>query len=245
MKKNEWFKTWFNSPFYHILYQHRDFDEAEKFIAKILDELAPPKEAKIMDLACGKGRHAYFIAKQGYEVLGLDLSPESISYAQQHFRLDNLRFDVHDMRDVYHKGNFDFVLNFFTSFGYFDTLDDNRKVLAALDQVLKPGATLLIDFLNTYKAEANLVAEEIKSIHSIDFHLKRQIKDGFILKDILFSYKGEDYAFQERVQALTLADFEDLIEGTHFRIDRCFGNYDLDSYNEQTSDRLIVVFKKE
>ena len=244
MKKNEWFKTWFNSPFYHILYQHRDLDEAEAFISTVLDEFTPPKEAKIMDLACGKGRHAYFIAKQGYQVYGLDLAPESIQYAKQHFSLNNLHFYVHDMRDKFGEHNFDYIFNFFTSFGYFENLADNRKVLESMDSMLKPGGTVLIDFLNVPKVVAHLVPEEIKTLDGIDFHLSRKIQDGFIYKDIKFSYEEQNYAFQERVQALGLDDFKSLIKHTNFSLDSYYGNYYLEPYNEEIADRLIIVLKK-
>ena len=79
----EWFESWFNSEYYHILYKNRDYAEAEKFISRLMDFLCPKPDAKFVDIACGKGRHAIFINKLGYDVVGYDLSEESILEANK------------------------------------------------------------------------------------------------------------------------------------------------------------------
>ena len=78
-----WFKEWFNTPYYHILYKDRDFVEAENFIRNLTQDLQLSKDSKIIDLACGKGRHSVFLQQLGYEVLGVDLSEESIEHNKQ------------------------------------------------------------------------------------------------------------------------------------------------------------------
>lgn len=78
----EWFATWFNTPFYHVLYNNRNFDEAEDFIQNLMQHLDLPKDSNVMDLACGKGRHSVFLNKLGYDVTGLDLSENSIDAAK-------------------------------------------------------------------------------------------------------------------------------------------------------------------
>src|SRR5690554_6977454 len=83
LKKEEWFKTWFDTSYYHILYQNRDFEEAERFITNLLDYLKLPGSANCLDLACGKGRHAVYLNKKGLKVTGLDLSENSISEADR------------------------------------------------------------------------------------------------------------------------------------------------------------------
>ena len=83
MSVREWFKEWFNSPYYHKLYFERDEKEAQQFIQRLLDLLSPQKEARMLDVACGRGRHSRFLASLGYDVTGIDISPDSIHYAQQ------------------------------------------------------------------------------------------------------------------------------------------------------------------
>ena len=112
VSSSEWFAQWFDSPYYHILYKFRDSEEAQKLIDNISTRLAIPEGAKLMDLACGKGRHSIYMNTKGYDVTGLDLSKQSIQAASQKAN-DTLHFAVHDMREVYEEGTFDYVFNLF------------------------------------------------------------------------------------------------------------------------------------
>ena len=82
MADKAWFKDWFNSPYYHLLYQHRDENEAEQFIKTLIGYLQPAKGATMLDIACGKGRHSMALAEMGFDVTGNDLSEASISEAK-------------------------------------------------------------------------------------------------------------------------------------------------------------------
>ena len=124
----DWFEDWFDSKYYHILYKHRDYQEAQSFIDKLVDYLQLNEEQKILDLACGKGRHSIYLNKKGLDVMGVDLSPESIKHASQ-FENPKLKFEVCDMRDVVKPDYFDIVLNLFTSFGYFEDEADQFKTI--------------------------------------------------------------------------------------------------------------------
>ena len=146
-----WFDTWFNTPYYHLLYKNRNYDEAEFFLNNLLDYLKPDKNHKFIDVACGKGRHAIFINKKGYDIEGIDLSKESIDYASQ-FSNDKLSFKVHDMRSTYKKEEFDFLLNIFTSFGYFDEPSDNLKAIQAMADNIKKGGKVVLDFYECQKS---------------------------------------------------------------------------------------------
>ena len=75
----EWFSEWFNSPYYHILYQNRDYKEAESFIENLIHKQHFVRTQHFLDLACGKGRHAIYLNSKGFKVLGLDIAPESIT----------------------------------------------------------------------------------------------------------------------------------------------------------------------
>ncbi|MCB0512464.1 MAG: class I SAM-dependent methyltransferase, partial [Bacteroidetes bacterium] len=81
-----WFELWFNSPFYHILYKNRDQNEANIFIDNMITKLKMDY-GKILDLACGKGRHAYYLAEKGFDVIGVDLAENSIKYANTMYQL--------------------------------------------------------------------------------------------------------------------------------------------------------------
>jgi SAM-dependent methyltransferase len=245
VKKSEnlWFAEWFDTTYYHTLYKHRDESEAELFMQNITAYFKLDKESHICDLACGKGRHAQFLSALGYRVTGLDLSENSIRIARENAN-DRLRFDVHDMREVFQQKTFDAVFNLFTSFGYFDSQSDNLKVLTSISEMLNEDGVLVIDFLNAEKVINKLVAEEVKSLDGIDFHIKRTFDGEHIFKNIQFEDNGEHFDFTERVQALTRTHFEQLLEAAQFELVHVFGNYKLESFDNKNSDRLILIARK-
>ncbi|WP_375242253.1 class I SAM-dependent methyltransferase [Lacinutrix sp.] len=236
-----WYASWFNTPFYHILYKDRNYSEAENFMYNLTNYLNIPENGKILDLACGKGRHSIYLNKIGFNVTGVDLSKNSIAYAKQ-FENDTLKFNVHDMCKPYHE-QFDAVFNLFTSFGYFENEEDNLNTIKAIKANLNKVGFGVIDFLNSDYVINNLVKEDIKTIEGIEFHQKRYVKDGYIVKNISFSAEGKDFKFQERVRAFTLADFEALFEKAGVYLLDVFGDYKLNKYHKNTSKRLILMFK--
>ncbi|MES2397154.1 MAG: class I SAM-dependent methyltransferase [Bacteroidota bacterium] len=243
--KNEgWFENWFDSPYYHILYKQRDFCEAEFFIDNLIDHLKPEKLSKFLDLGCGRGRHSIYLNKKGYDVIGSDLSPSNITFASQ-FENENLRFCVEDMRKIKGEDQFDYVLNLFTSFGYFENEADNYDTIKCVSKVLKPKGIFVLDFMNVEKVIANLVVHEIKIIDDIEFNITRRIENNFIVKYIRFSDQGKEFNFQERVKAITLNDFKNYFDVNKLKILHLFSNYNLEKFDLKTSNRLIIIGQKE
>lgn len=236
-----WYASWFDTPYYHILYKDRDYAEAQSFMDNLTNYLNLPENGKILDLACGKGRHSVYLNKLGYDVTGVDLSEQSINYAKQ-FENDSLRFDVHDMTKPYPE-TFDAVFNLFTSFGYFENDDCNLRTIEAIKAELNTFGFGVIDFMNANYVINNLVTEDIKTVEGITFHQKRSVKNGYIVKDIAFEIDGEHYNFEERVKALTLDDFNRLFEKAGVYLLDVFGDYKLKKYHPETSERLIMIFK--
>src|SRR6476619_1337531 len=136
MIHREWFREWFNSDYYHKLYFERDEKEAQQFIDQLVHHFNMPAGSRILDVACGRGRHSRYLASLGYDVTGIDISPESIKYAKQ-FESDNLQFYEHDMRLPFWINYFDFTFNFFTSFGYFATLRENVLAISTMAKSLR------------------------------------------------------------------------------------------------------------
>ncbi len=242
--KKEWFASWFDSPYYHILYKNRDEAEAQLFIENLVQKLALKKGDKVVDLACGKGRHSFELSSYGLDVLGLDLSANSIAIAKQQ-KADYLNFRVHDMRNAFGNNEFDAVLNLFTSIGYFEDTNDNFKVIEAVHKSLKPNAWFLIDFFNAHKVLKNLVSSEIKTVEGINFAITRKFDEdrNEIVKSISFKDNDEDCFFEEKVQAIKFEHFSKLLSN-YFSIEAVFGNYCLDGFDLENSDRLILLCKK-
>ena len=239
----KWFADWFDSPYYHILYKNRDIKEAQQFIDNLVAHLQLKKESKLIDIACGKGRHATYFNKLGFDVIGVDLSENSITTAKQNEN-KKLQFFKHDMRNTFKANSFNVVTNLFTSFGYFEDKKDEQKAINAMAKNLKPDGILIIDFMNVKKVISNLVNSEQKQIEKIIFKISRKFEDNYIIKDISFSDNGKNYHFQEKVRGITLSDFSNFISNAGIKIIDIFGNYKLEDFNAITSDRLILICKK-
>lgn len=238
-----WFAAWFDTPYYHILYQNRNEEEAQSFVTRLVNHLGIEPDQQVLDLACGKGRHAIYLHSLGLNVVGLDLSENSIQYAKQ-FENERLHFAVHDMRDLYQPECFDVVFNLFTSFGYFDDAAENERVLASIYAMLKPGGRLVLDFLHLEKVLKTLVATEVKTLSGIDFHIEKRFDGKHIYKDIRFEDQGKAFHFTERVQGLSPADFYRMLEQAGFKVLTTFGDLHL-SPLQADSDRFIVVAEKQ
>jgi SAM-dependent methyltransferase len=241
LETTNWFASWFDTPYYHILYKDRNYREAQIFMDNLTHYLNLPEKAKVLDLACGKGRHSIYLNQLGFDVLGVDLSENSIETANKNTN-ETLHFRIHDMREPFEE-KFDAVFNLFTSFGYFDNDNDNLKTLIAIKKSLSDYGFAVIDFMNAPFVLDNLIAAETKTVDEIDFHLKRYLKDGFIIKEIDFEDKGEKFHYEEKVRALTLDDFTKMMEEAGIYLLDTFGDYKLKKYHKNTSERLIMIFK--
>jgi SAM-dependent methyltransferase len=240
-KSENWFSSWFDSPYYHILYKERNYREAQVFMDNLTHYLNMDEGSKVLDLACGKGRHSIYLNQLGYNVLGVDLSENSIAIANKNAN-DSLHFKVHDMREPFEE-KFDAIFNLFTSFGYFENESDNQKTLVSIHESLSEYGFGVIDFMNVNQVIANLVPDEVKTVDEINFHIKRYVIDNYIYKEIDFEDKGEKYHFTEKVRAFTLPDFELLMEQAGIYLLDTFGDYKLKKFHKVDSERLIMIFK--
>lgn len=242
----KWFESWFNSPYYHILYKNRNHKEAEAFIDKLIEFLNPPNDSRFLDLGCGKGRHSIYLNKKGFNVVGVDLSPESIEHASQYTQRgsNSLEFYVQDMRKPARTNYYNYVLNLFTSFGYFDNPKDDYATIASVNKALKAEGIFVLDFMNADKVITNLIPHEKKTSENIEFTITKKVENNFIIKNIAFTDKGNEYNFQEKVKALSLTDFERYFSASQLKVVHLFGDYNLSKFDNLNSDRLIIVGQK-
>jgi SAM-dependent methyltransferase len=243
-QSKEWFESWFDSPYHGMLYKHRNEVEAKKFIDRLFDLLQPSDADKVIDIACGDGRHAAYMSHFVGEVVGIDLSPRRIAKASQ-IASNRLRFCRHDMRVVFKTNYFDFGFNFFTSFGYFQTYEDNILAAQAMADNLKPGGILMIDYMNVDTVKKHLVAKEHVHANDIDFEIERKSQSGKIIKTIKFKGKdGEKQQFEEVVSEFRLSDFQKIFATASLQLLHTFGDYNLAKFIPSVSPRLIMIFKK-
>jgi len=232
--------NWFNSDYYHILYKNRDKKEAEFFINNLIKKLKIKKGSKILDLACGVGRHSFYLNKKGMNVIGIDNSENNINKAK---KIENtyLKFKKKEMTEDYGQ-DFDFIFNLFTSFGYINE-EHNFNTFKSINNSLVNQGILVIDYLNVFRIKEELIEKETKKIRNIIFNIKRSFKRNFIVKKIKIKDNNEIFYFEERVMELTLNDFKKYLKKFNFKILDVYGNYNLDNYNKN-SERLIMIIKK-
>ncbi|WP_369049105.1 class I SAM-dependent methyltransferase [Tenacibaculum sp. UWU-22] len=239
--KTNWFTSWFNTPYYHILYKDRNDADAQLFMQNLTRFLNLDKQAHILDMPCGKGRHSIFLNSLGFKVTGGDLSENSIAYAKQ-FENNRLHFEVYDMRKPF-VNSYDVIFNLFTSFGYFDDDNDDILVLQNFKNSLAKNGTIVLDFLNVEKLKKSLVTKETKTIDNIDFYIEREITNGFIVKHISFFADNQQHFYTERVKYLTLEKFESYFKKVGLQLQHVFGDYTLSNFDSASSNRLILVLK--
>jgi len=247
MKQKEWFVDWFDSKYYHILYQDRDYNEAEIFMTNLVKFLNLNKASFILDLACGRGRHSVFLNQLGFTVNGMDLSKNSIDFAKK-FENDTLNFDVHDMRIPFDT-KYNAIFNLFTSFGYFNDDETNIKVLKNIKNGLHKNGIAVIDFMNIETVKKGLVKKEmiIKNdkftalSRNIEFCITRKVTGNNIIKDIKFEDDKIKYHFTEKVQCLSFETIKNYIFEAGLQLKHTFGDYSLNKFEIKDSKRLILV----
>lgn len=240
--KNEWFRTWFDSPFYALLYKNRSEQEAADFVDRLIEKLDLPDRSSILDLACGRGRHSIRLYDKGYRVVGIDLSNNSIEYAKQ-FEKEGLKFLRDDMRTFDLGTKFNAVLNLFTSFGYFENISDNLLVLKNVQKHLKSEGIFVIDYFNAFKVEKEIVDYEEKQVDGVSFIIRKKVENGQIIKRITIDQENRKMEFEERVQLIHPDDLKEMLEGQSFEILHTFGDYFLGEYDQEKSDRFILIGK--
>lgn len=245
MADREWYRKWFNSTFYHKLYFERDEKEAQQFILRLLNYLKPEKDSRILDVACGRGRHSKFLASLGFDVTGIDISFDSIEFAKQ-LEKENLHFYQHDMRLPAWINYFDYAFNFFTSFGYFPTRREHDDAVSTIVKSLRSSGVVLFDYLNAHYVEDHFVHSEIKTIDTTQYEIHRWMDEDHFYKKMIITDPSLDQPqeFTEKVARLSLGDFTDMLSFQKVQVVDVFGDYRLNSYDVRKTPRMIVVGKK-
>jgi SAM-dependent methyltransferase len=235
-----WFATWFDSVHYQKLYSYRDDREASAFVDALVGAMHLADGARVLDLGCGAGRHARQLAVRGFDVTGLDLSASSIQDARR-FEEMHLHFARHDMREPFGVSAFEYVVNLFTSFGYFADPAEHLAVIRNIANSLRTGGRLVLDYLNVRYAEAHLVPFETKTIEGVSYRIARWSDAKAFFKRITVDDPHEVRPLEhvERVAKLSRGDFEWMFAMAGLRLDAVYGDYRLSPYDLLESPRMI------
>lgn len=236
----DWFERSFRED-YLIVYQHRDDFSADREIANLLDHLPIAETGRVLDLCCGSGRHSRALARRGYEVVGVDLSPVLLSLAHEQNTYDNLQFYRHDMREIPFENEFDIVVNLFTSFGYFVEEADNQRVVYNMAKALKPGGEVVIDYLNPAYVKMNLIPRSEREVDGLQIEERRWIEDGFVKKEIIVrdAEAAEPRRYMEQVRLFEQDQLMSMLKQAGFDDISLYGDYHYAAYQQELSPRMI------
>ncbi|WP_019119801.1 class I SAM-dependent methyltransferase [Brevibacillus massiliensis] len=242
--------AWFERSFredYLLVYQHRDEASADREIGNLLENLPIKPTGRVLDLCCGSGRHSRALARRGYEVVGVDLSPVLLALAEEHNPYPNLRYVQCDMREIPFENEFDIVVNLFTSFGYFDTDEESCIVVRNMARALKVGGEVLIDYLNPAYVRAHLVPASEREINGLLIEEKRWIDAGYVRKEIVIRdpESAEPRRYMEQVRLFEAAEISGMLEQAGLRLMQLYGDYTYAPYEREQSPRMIFFAVKE
>ncbi len=245
----DWYERSFGDDYLRI-YRHRDRHEAVHQVKMMIDWLNLPNGSHVLDLCCGAGRHALALAEAGFRMTGVDLSSRLLSEARETDKGRLVTWIESDMRrlpdEVTLQGNFDAVVNLFTSFGYFEEDEEQIKVLRQIQKALKPQGRFIIDLLNEGYVREHLVAYSEREVDGVSISETRRLMNGFVVKEIHIEEDGAPFRrYWERVKLYTLPAMINMLKGVGLRIDQVYGDYQENVYHARQSPRMIVVGRHE
>lgn len=238
-----WYETAFGS-LYPLIYAHRDDASAAREVRDLLRLLELRGGERVLDACCGNGRHAQALAGAGMDVWGMDLSPPLLEKGRARSALAG-RLVQGDLRALPFRPAFDLVLNLFTSFGYFPREEDDRSALGEMVSVLRRGGRLLVDHMNRFLVERNLVPSDAFARKGARIHETRRIEGRRVVKEIrVETREGRRFHLQESVRLFDPGEMVDLFEGAGLKRVRLFGDYGGAPFHEG-SRRMIAVGTRE
>jgi SAM-dependent methyltransferase len=217
----EWFEEWFGEEYLH-LYPHRNDADAERVVALLTKVLPWRAGWRVLDVACGAGRHLSALERAGAISFGFDLSASLLARARDVTARPLVRADMRAL--PFRRGVMDLTVNLFTSFGYFAADEEHTDAIGQMLSTLRPGGWFVIDFLNAEQVRTALVPTETATVGSESVSVRRRITpDGrFVRKSIILA---DGRRFQERVRLLEARDLEGMITAHGAVVRGRFGDY--------------------
>lgn len=242
----EWFKDWFNTEEYLNVYRHRNDAEARQLVELILKETGLPRQSSVLDLACGAGRHSILFAQKGFRVTAVDLSDKLLGVAKKTAE-DNevkINFVKSDIRHFSISEKFNLVVNLFTSFGYFESDEENFKLFDIAHSHLLEEGYFVLDYFNSAYLRKNLVEESTDDLNNFKLIQKRRIENKRVIKDIFIRKDGTEEHYCESVRMYSRDELVNVIERSGMKIKNIFGGFGGEDFDERNSQRIIIITRK-
>ena len=259
--KKQWWETLFDEKYLKTYVDTVTPELTKQQIPFLLKLLKPKKGAEILDLACGHGRYSIELAKRGYKVTGIDFSKHFIDVAKRDAKGQGVKvnFFCDDMRNLSFVNKFDFVINMFTSFGYFDDEGDNELVLRKISRALKPNGKFLIEINNFAGKLARALREGKvdKRAGALTIVKKDKLSNGLmvITKDEFnpatmrwamtrtWKEKSKIKNYKTNVRIFSPAELGNMMKRNGLRVEKIWGDLRGSSLGVD-SRRLVVLARK-
>jgi SAM-dependent methyltransferase len=235
----EWFEEWFGEEYLH-LYPHRDERDAEALLGLVRQTLPWQEGWRVLDVACGQGRHLRVLARMGVRPIGVDLSQSLLRRAREVTDRPLVRADMRLL--PIRPASMDLTLNLFTSFGYFANDEENAMALAAMADTVRPQGWFVLDFLNADAVRRSLVPWENATLGEIQVRVERRITtdEHFVMKTIV---TPDGQRFLERVRLLRGPQLEGMFQTAGLQVTHRFGDYAGAPLQEE-SPRTILIARR-
>ncbi len=238
----DWYRDWFGTRYYALLYGHRDRSDAEGWVRAIMDRWKPRAGDRLLDMACGRGRHALHFAQAGMHVTGVDISEQSLAEAR--LAVPSAEFVVHDIREPWRGAPFPFVTCLFTSLGYTPDPADDQRILNAVADNLQPGGRFVLDVMNTARVLEGLVPTEDMELDGVGFKVERWFGNGVIHKRITVRDEGQERIYEERVRALWPEELTAMVTKAGLVVEDTTDGPAFAPFHPQRSQRFVLWARK-
>ena len=239
---DDYWRTWT-----WVMFSPRRLAAAPEEVELVVALLDLKPGASILDLCCGIGRHSLELARRGFKVTGVDRTEYYLSIAWEAAQKAGLAVELvwADMREFTRPDSFDAVVNLFTSFGYFEIPEDNRRVVTNVYRSLKPGGKLIIDVMGKEvlasifrerdwrEEDGSVILEERK----VSGNWGRMENRWILFKD------GKHYENRISHWVYSATELETLLKSCGFTAVSIYGDFTGTPY-DQNARRLVVVARK-
>ncbi len=246
----EWFEEWFNNPLYLKVYSHRDEAEANLCVETILAVTGFDKATErvsVLDIACGAGRHAFAFARKGLKVSANDLSGFLLETAAKEAQKEgiSIAFSGCDMRTIQLDRRFDLVVQLFSSFGYFESEQEDREVIRNVSTMLGPQGWYVLDLINPAWLRQKFMPHSEKTTGPLSIIEERTLSTDKVFKKIIIREAGRaEVSFTESMKLFTPESIKELLESEGFEVVRLSGDYRGSDYDMESSPRILIFSRK-
>ena len=245
-----------NKKYYHDFSNYymetlaNDTKKEAQFLIDIFKKYLNKDTGKVIDCCCGVGRHAYLLAKDGFKVTGIDISSDQIANAKKIHNHSNIDYKIMDIRD-FDLIDKDYEMSYcmWTTYNYLSLDKDLKKFIKSNYNHQKKGSILVLDSKNIPRLDAHRMYHRYteKDKFKMDILINKYVFNNIQNSQYFLFINDNGYKKffydDEFVRFYTINELKKII-GDYYEIIDIYGNFDMEKYNDKTSNRFITVLKR-